>query len=48
LPLTFAVNVILTIPSGTPQLTLPEQLRQNLAILPQLAEAGLCNAGKDT
>ena len=27
--------------------TSPEQLRQNLAILPQLAEAGLCNAGKD-
>ena len=27
--------------------TSPEQLRQTLAILPQLAEAGLCNAGKD-
>lgn len=27
--------------------TSPKQLRQNLAILPQLAEAGLCNAGKD-
>jgi len=27
--------------------TSPEQLRQNLAILPQLAEADLCHAGKD-
>ncbi len=25
----------------------PQQLRENLAILPRLAEAGLCNAGKD-